>query len=54
MEWTPEHDKTNAQEAMNAKIYKACGRDHQFLEGMNALYAFALHFERLYKAATSG
>ena len=52
--WNGLPSTTNAQEAMNAKIYKACGQDHQFLEGMNALYAFALHFERLYKAATSG
>jgi len=51
--WNGLPSTTNAQEAMNAKIYKACGRDHLFLEGMNALYAFALHFEHLFKAATS-
>ena len=28
---------TNAEEAMHPKFYKACGCDHTFLEGMNAL-----------------
>ena len=33
---------TNAEEAMHAKFYKACGHDHTFLEGMNALYALLI------------
>ena len=50
--WERLPSTTNAEEAMHAKFYKACGRDHAFLEGMNALYAFALHFERLFQAVT--
>jgi hypothetical protein len=37
----------NAEEAMHWKLYSACGRDHQFLEGMNALYAVATHYQWL-------
>ena len=50
--WEGLPSTTNAEEAMHAKFYKACGRDHEFLEGMNVLYAFALHFECLFWAVT--
>ena len=43
---------TNAEEVMHAKFYKACGHDHTFLEGMNALYALAAYFVCLFWAAT--
>ncbi|KAG6916293.1 hypothetical protein DXG01_007490 [Tephrocybe rancida] len=36
---------TNVEESMHWKAYSACGKDHMFSEGMNALNAFALHFE---------
>ena len=49
--WEGLPNTTNA-EAMHAKFYKACGCDHTFLEGMNALYALAAYFERLFQAAT--
>jgi hypothetical protein len=50
--WEGLPNTPNAEEAMHAKFYKACGRDHTFLEGMNALYAFAAYFEHLFWAAT--
>ena len=43
----------NAEEAMHWKLYSACGRDHRFLEGMNALYAVATHYQRLIDGVSS-
>lgn len=50
--WEGLPSTTNSEEAMHAKFYKACGCNHTFLEGMNVLYAFALHFEHLFRAVT--
>ncbi|KIJ90223.1 hypothetical protein K443DRAFT_126556, partial [Laccaria amethystina LaAM-08-1] len=44
----------NAEEAMHWKLYSACGRDHRFLEGMNALYAVATHYQRLIDGVLKG
>lgn len=41
----------NAEEAMHWKLYSACGRDHELLEGFYALYAVAVYFERLHAGA---
>jgi hypothetical protein len=43
----------NAEEAMHWKLYSACGRDHTFLEGMNALYAVVTHYQRLLDGVSS-
>ena len=43
----------NNPEAMHWKLYRACGHDHEFLEGIYALFAFAAHYEQLYEAASS-
>jgi hypothetical protein len=51
--WQSLPSDNNAEEAMHWKLYKACGRDHEFLEGMYALFAFAVHYERLFEAASS-
>jgi len=45
--WDSLPNTTNAEEAMHWKLYSACGRDHNFMEGMNALHAVAIHYQRL-------
>lgn len=45
--WDSIPDTNNAEEAMNWKLYSACGRDHAFLEGMRNLYAVAHYYERM-------
>lgn len=42
----------NAEESMHWKLYSACGRNHEFLEGMHSLFAVAAHFERIHVAAS--
>ena len=42
----------NAEESMHWKLYSACGRNHEFLEGMHGLYAVAVYYERLHVAAS--
>jgi hypothetical protein len=41
----------NAEEAMHWKLYSACGRDHDLLEGLISLHAVAQHYEIIYNAA---
>jgi len=43
----------NPEEAMNWKLYAACGWDHTFLEGLRCLYAVAGYYERLLAADSS-
>ncbi|KAF8956646.1 hypothetical protein BDZ97DRAFT_1925337 [Flammula alnicola] len=43
----------NPEEAMHWKLYSACGRDHEFLEGMYSLHAVAIYYEHIYDAAAS-
>lgn len=51
--WDSLPNTTNAEEAMHWKLYSACGRDHSFMEGMNALYAVASHYQRLHDGVSS-
>lgn len=51
--WESLPKTTNAEEAMHWKLYSACGRDHSFMEGMNALFAVATHFQRLLDGVSS-
>lgn len=51
--WESIPDTNNAEEAMNWKLYSACGRDHAFLEGMKSLYAVAKYYERIASEAQS-
>ena len=51
--WESLPNTTNAEEAMHWKLYSACGRDHSFMEGMNALYAVATHYQRLLDGVSS-
>ena len=44
---------TNAEEAMHWKLYAATGRNHSFLEGLQALYAVAAYYECTYQEKTS-
>jgi hypothetical protein len=51
--WESLPPTNNPEEAMHWKLYCACERDHEFLEGMYSLYAVAVYYERLYEAALS-
>ena len=51
--WESLPPTNNAEEAMHWKLYSACGRDHTFLEGMNALFAVATHYQRLFDGVSS-
>ena len=51
--WDSLPKTTNAEEAMHWKLYSACGRDHSFMEGMNALFSVATHYQRLLDAVSS-
>lgn len=51
--WDSLPKTTNAEEAMHWKLYSACGRDHSFMEGMNALFAVATHYQRLLDGVSS-
>jgi len=44
-------DTNNAEESMHWKIYRAVGKFHLLIAGLVALYAFAEHYFKLYKAA---
>ncbi|KAF9471511.1 hypothetical protein BDN70DRAFT_768570, partial [Pholiota conissans] len=48
--WKSIPSTTNAKESMHWKLYSACGRNHLLLEGLNALYSFAIYYKRLYDA----
>lgn len=49
--WEAIPDTTNAEEAMHHVFYAAAGRNHDLLEGCNALFALNLHFLTQYKQA---
>jgi hypothetical protein len=51
--WESIPETTNAEEAMHWKLYSAAGRKHSFFEGLNALYAVAVYYARLFNANTS-
>lgn len=51
--WESMPDTTNAEEAMHWKLYSACGRDHEFLEGLYSLYSVAEYYEDQYNHAIS-
>jgi len=51
--WNSIPETTNAEEAMHWKMYSAAGRDHDFLEGMNSLYAIAQYYQRIHTATQS-
>lgn len=48
--WESLPDTNNAEEAMHWKLYCACGRNHDFLEGMVSLFAVAEYYSRIYTA----
>ncbi|KAH6876457.1 hypothetical protein BKA70DRAFT_1240161 [Coprinopsis sp. MPI-PUGE-AT-0042] len=45
--WDSLPDSTNAEESLHSQFYAAQGWDHELMEGLAALYAIALYFERL-------
>lgn len=51
--WDSIPDTTNAEEAMNWKLYAAAGRNHALMEGLHSLYAVAAYYERLYRETLS-
>ena len=48
--WESIPDTNNAEEAMHWKLYSAAGKKHLFLNGLNALYAVAVYYARLFNA----
>ena len=51
--WDSIPKTNNPEEAMNWKLYAACGWDHSFLEGLRCLYAVAGYYECLSAADSS-
>ena len=51
--WNSLPADNNAEESMHWKLYSACGRDHNFLEGMYSLHAVAVYYERRHVAESS-
>ena len=51
--WNSLPPDNNAKESMHWKLYSACGRDHDFLEGMYSLHAVAIYYEHQYAAESS-
>lgn len=51
--WDSLPDTTNAEEAMHWKMYAGTGRDHDFLEGLEALWAFGRYYKRIQKMVES-
>ncbi|KAJ7852732.1 hypothetical protein B0H13DRAFT_2359349 [Mycena leptocephala] len=52
--WKSIPETTNAEEAMHSKIYAAIGRLLSLLDGLKALYRFAVHYQELSDAASHG
>ncbi|KAF7339229.1 hypothetical protein MVEN_02000400 [Mycena venus] len=52
--WNSIPDTTNAEEAMHWKLYAAIGRFLPIMDGLRALYKFALHYQQLSDAAADG
>ncbi|KAF9539193.1 hypothetical protein CPC08DRAFT_731147 [Agrocybe pediades] len=48
--WESMPSTTNAEESLHWKLYSACGRDHEFLEGMYTLQGVTAYYERIYEA----
>lgn len=46
--WESIPDDNNAEEAMHWRLYRACGRNHELIEGLYALYKVAIYFEKQY------
>jgi len=51
--WNSLPQDNNAEESMHWKLYSACGRDYDFLEGMNSLHAIAVYYESRHTAESS-
>ncbi|CAA7259307.1 unnamed protein product [Cyclocybe aegerita] len=51
--WTSLPSTTNAEEAMHWKLYCACGRNHPFFEGLEALFKVTKYFQERHEAASS-
>jgi len=51
--WDSIPDTNNAEEAMHWKLYSAAGKKHLFFNGLNALYAVAVYYARLFNANNS-
>jgi hypothetical protein len=51
--WDSIPDTNNAEEAMHWKLYSAAGKKHLFFNGLNALYAVAIYYARLFNANNS-
>ena len=49
--WESIPDTTNVEEVMHWKLYVAAGCNHDFLEGMYALYSVASYYQRIYSAS---
>lgn len=51
--WERMPDSTNAEEAMNFKIYSAVGRNHALMDGLYGLLGVAEYYHRLYTGTLS-
>lgn len=51
--WDRMPETTNAEEAMNAKVYAAIGRDHNLMGGLHGLLALSDYYYRLYMGTLS-
>ncbi|KAH6889065.1 hypothetical protein BKA70DRAFT_1541345 [Coprinopsis sp. MPI-PUGE-AT-0042] len=52
--WDALPDSTNAEEAIHWTLYSGAGRDHSFIDGLKALHAMAVYFERIFNHAERG
>ncbi|KAH6880960.1 hypothetical protein BKA70DRAFT_1411486 [Coprinopsis sp. MPI-PUGE-AT-0042] len=52
--WDALPDSTNAEEAIHWTLYSGTGRNHSFIDGLKALHAMALYFERISNHAEAG
>lgn len=51
--WESIPDTTNAEESMHWKLYSAFGKHHSLLTGLNALWAFAVYYKRMFEGVSS-
>ena len=49
--WESMPADNNAEESMHWRLYQACGRDHELIEGLYALARVADHFKQQYEHA---
>ncbi|KDR77754.1 hypothetical protein GALMADRAFT_138815 [Galerina marginata CBS 339.88] len=52
--WESIPPTNNPKEAMNWKLYAACGRDHACLECLRCLFAVAAYYQRILEAESKG